>query len=138
MDKILHTSNKATRYRDILQASIGLVIGYSVATLLYLVKGHAIIAIIIASISSAIAICALFIPSAHFVIQKTLGWFAYWVGRLLSYILLLPLFYLFFVPARILRDCLGKDPLQLKKTVDKKTYWEPREKEELHQYRRQF
>ncbi|MDH3327703.1 MAG: hypothetical protein OEM01_00540 [Desulfobulbaceae bacterium] len=138
MNKNPETPDQASRTQDIRQACIGLVIGFSVAAFLYFKKNHALLALIIASISASVAICAFFIPPAHHAIQKSFAWLAHWVGQLLGYILLVPLFYLFFVPARIVSGLLGKDPLRLKCTGKEKTYWEAREKVELSQYRRQF
>lgn len=130
--------DQASRARDVRQAWIGLVIGFIVAAFLYFKKDHALLALIIGSISVSIAICTFFIPPAHHAIKKSFAWLAHWVGQILAYILLVPLFYLFFVPSRIVRGLLGKDPLRLKRTGEEKTYWEPREKVELSQYRRQF
>lgn len=138
MRKSVITSSQAFCNRDIRQACIGLVIGFCVAAFLYFKKDHVIMALIVMSISVSVATCAFFIPSAHQAIQKFFAWLAYWVGQLLAYILLVPLFYLFFVPTRIVRELLGKDPLRLKRTGKESTYWEPRSKVELSQYRRQF
>jgi len=138
MNTYQETKDQTSRHRDIRQACIGLAIGFSVAAFLYFKSNHPLLALVVASISSIIAICALFIPSAHQAIQKLFAALAHWIGTLLTYILLVPLFYLFFVPTRIVRGLLGKDPLHLKRTGEEATYWEPREKVELTQYRRQF
>lgn len=138
MNKYQKTPDQASRTRDIRQACIGLAIGFSVAAFLFFKKDHTLLALLIAGISSGVAICTFFIPPAHHAIQKSLAWLAHWVGQLLAYILLVPLFYLFFVPAGIIRGMRGKDPLHLKRTGEETTYWEPREKVELPQYRRQF
>lgn len=138
MNKYPEIPDQASRAGVIRQASIGLVIGFSVAAFLYFKKDHALLALIVASISVSIAICTFFIPPAHRAIQKSFEWLAHWVGQLLAYILLVPLFYLFFVPTRIVRGLMGKDPLHLKHTGNETTYWEPREKVKLSQYRRQF
>jgi len=140
MNKDQKTPEQTSRTHDIRQACIGLAIGFSVAAFLFFKKDHTLLALLIASISTSIATCAFFIPSAHHAIQKSFAWLAHWVGQILAYILLVPLFYLFFVPSRIVRGLLGKDPLhlKLKRAGEETTYWEPREKVELSQYRRQF
>lgn len=129
----------ASRNKDVVQGLIGLAIGWSVAAFLYFKKCHVTPAIIIASISGIIACCAFFIPPAHHAIQRFFARLAHFVGRALAFVLLVPLFYLFFVPARFIRTLTGKDPLHLKRRGDETTYWEPRVKNtDLEQYRRQF
>lgn len=138
MNKSFLDLNFLARPKDILEAIIGLAVGYGIASFLYFFKDHTVVALLIFCISTGIAICALFIPPAHEAIQKFFWRLGNLVGRILTYILLFPLFYLFFVPASFLRNLRGKDPLQLKHDSNKQTYWESRDKEELHQYRRQF
>lgn len=138
MKKNPETADRVSRTQDIRQACIGLVIGCCVAAFLYFKKDQVVFALVVVGISVSVAICAFFIPFAHRVIQKSFARLAFWVGQLMAIMLLVPLFYLFFFPARIVREIFGKDPLQLKRTGKETTYWTPRAKNKLSQYRRQF
>lgn len=123
----------------IIKGLVGLCIGLGVASFLFFKKDHPIPAAIIATISVSIATCALFIPSAFAKIDAFFQRLGNWVGQGLAYILLVPLFWLFFVPAHICMAIAGTDKLKLKYPSKEPTFWEPRPKvQDESYYRRQF
>ena len=83
--------------------------------------------------------CALFVPPAFAAIEgfgKKLG---VWVGTGLTYLLLVPFFYLVFVPGRLVLALMGKDPMQREFPTKEASCWSPRrtKMDEAH-YRKQF
>jgi hypothetical protein len=127
------------RKSHIIKGLIGLCIGFGFASFLYFKQHHVIAPIVIATISSIIGICALFIPAAFARIDSFFNKAGHVVGQGLAYVLLVPLFFLFFVPAHIIMSIMGKDKLKLKYPSAEPTFWEPRAKvEDIAYYRRQY
>ena len=118
---------------------IGLAIGYSAAALLYLAKGLTAAPLVIFSIATGIALCALFVPTAYRAIHSFFARAGHVVGVGIAYLLLVPLFYLFFTPIRVYRTLAGKDPLRLRADGARASYWEarPADTDPTH-YRRQY
>ena len=83
-------------------------------------------AAIVTGISTVVLICGLFIPPAFLAIEKFGLKLGEWVATSLTWILLVPFFYICFVPGRIIISLAGKDPLNLKFSSTAKTYWVPR------------
>ena len=135
-------AEKASRHNrkdDVIKGLVGLAIGGSAAAYLYFKKEHVVAATVVASISGTISCCALFIPPAFAKIDAFFNRGAHYVGQFLAYVLLVPLFYLFFVPAHLLMAMTGKDKLKLKYPSKQPTFWEPRPKvEDTTYYRKQF
>lgn len=118
---------------------VGLVLGYSVAAYLFFGRGHVVAPAIIFSLSSGVALCALFAPAAYQVLHGFFLRVGHKVGIAVSYLLLVPLFYFFFVPARLLRALTGHDPLRLSAKAARDTYWTPRQVDaNPDSYRKQY
>lgn len=83
-------------------------------------------AVVVWCISGFISFTALFMPRLHDAIKRGLIWFAHLVGLGLSWLLLVPFYYLCFVPGRIWLSIRGKDPMQRAFPTDEKSYWVPR------------
>jgi len=61
------------------------------------------------------------------------------VGTGLTYLLLVPFFFVCFVPARFILQAMGKDPLQREWNKDSKTYWADKAPQgDVERYKRQF
>ncbi len=116
------TVSHATRGK----ACVQFVIAFTIALILYFLFKKPVMAAIVAVISIVILGCGLFIPSAFMAIERFGLKLGEWVATGLTWILLVPFFYICFVPGRLIMALRGKDPLNLKFSSDAKTYWVPR------------
>lgn len=82
--------------------------------------------IVICSIALVIATCGFFIPPAYAAIERFFVRFGVGIATGLTWILLLPFFYIVFAPARLILLLRGKDPMKRKWPTDAATYWSPR------------
>ena len=100
--------------------------------------GHHTMSYVVVSISSVVFICSVFIPAIYAKIHALFQKLALIIGTTLTYVLLVPFFYIAFPMGRISQLIKGKDPLCRKFEADKPSYWEDRPKvEDLEHYRRQ-
>jgi hypothetical protein len=113
---------KSTGKRSVIQSSIALTVAL---VLLFLFK-KPVMAGIVTGISATVLICGLFIPSAFLAIEKLGLKLGEWVATGLTWLLLVPFFYICFVPGRIVMTLQGKDPLNLNFSAKVQTYWVPR------------
>ena len=89
-------------------------------------------------IASFVLVSGLFIPPFWRGIEAFGQFLAKFVGTALTWGLLVPFFYLVFVPGRLMLKLKGKDPMQQAFPTDKETYWEPRPPvASVEQYRKQ-
>jgi hypothetical protein len=112
---------EGTWKRAIIQFSVA----GSIALLLFFFFKRPVMASVVFGISTVILVCGLFIPPAFKAIEHFGQKLGEWVGTGLTWLLLVPFFYLCFVPARIIAAIRGKDPLNLKLSSKAKTYWVP-------------
>jgi hypothetical protein len=101
-------------------------IAYAIAGLLYLWLDHLVGPILVVVIATSIAFCGFFIPPAYAAIERFFLRFAVWVAAALTWILLVPVFYMIFFPAGIFLTLRGKDPMERACPTDKPTYWSKR------------
>lgn len=95
--------------------------------------------IIILTISIILFCCAVFFPSIYQIIHRIFQVFGRWVGRVLTWVLLVPFFYIFFPIGRLIQKISGNDPLHRRCPSSKRSYWIVRESGSDHEgYRRQF
>lgn len=93
---------------------------------------------IVLGLSGVVLVCGLFIPPAFMAIERFGHNLGKWVATGLTWLLLVPFFYICFVPARIIMAISGKDPLNLKFNSRATTYWIPRKPvTDLRQYEKQ-
>lgn len=101
--------------------------------------GHRLGSYIIWSLACAFLFCGLFIPAAYRSIDRF--FFAVlpkWVATALNWLLLVPFFFVIFVPARLIQLLTGNDPMTRKVPTDLPTYWIPRKPvASLDQYKKQ-
>ena len=84
--------------------------------------------VIVATIGLTIALVGLLSPTGLYVaIENGFRVLAQWLGRALTWVLLLPLFYLFFLPFGLVLRAGRRDRLQRWTDAEASTYWEPRE-----------
>ena len=125
----------AYRKRSLLQFSIMLII----ASLLFFLFHHIVFGIIIYCLSFLVLLCGFFIPHAFAVFDKTGRFLGTFAGRLLTYLLLVPFFYLCFFPGRLILKLLGKDPMKRGFEPNATTYWISREDtEDTSHYKVQY
>jgi hypothetical protein len=118
-----------------IQAVIMGIIGF----LLYRYLGHERMAYVVWSLALGVLASAVFLPPVFAAIEGFGRKLGLWVGTGLTYLLLVPFFYLVFVPGRAILWARSKDPMQRTFPTPEKTCWVPRKSrmDDRH-YRKQF
>jgi hypothetical protein len=117
------------------QAAVLLVI----ALLLYFLAHHRVMAGIVVGLACVVVLGGLFVPPVFRAIDRFGRWLGHVVGAALTWILLVPFFYLCFVPGRFLLLVLRKDPMKRELAKDVPSYWIPYATHEARDYyRKQF
>jgi hypothetical protein len=102
-------------------------------------KGKPAAAGILWSLGALLLISGFLIPSLFAKIEQAGRWFGKGVGTAITWLLLVPMFYLVFVPGRLILRIRGIDPMCRKFPTDAPTYWVPRKPVvNLDEYKRQF
>lgn len=102
-------------------------------------KGKPVAAGVLFGIGALLLVSGFLIPALFLTIEKAGRWFGKWVGTAITWILLTPVFYLVFVPGRLILMMQGIDPMSRKFPTDAKTYWVPRKPvTSVDEYKRQF
>ena len=91
---------------------------------------HTVLAVIVYSLSALNLIGGLFIPPLFLLFDRFGKFLAVVFGKVLTWVLLVPFFYLCFVPGRLIMLILGKDPMKRKLDPDAETYW--MDKKDMH------
>lgn len=86
-------------------------------------RGHRIGPATVVTIATVIAVCGFFIPAAFAAIERFFLRFAAVVATTLTWLLLVPVFYLIFAPAHWMLALRGKDPMFRRCPTDQTTYW---------------
>ena len=90
-------------------------------------------------VSGILLVSGLFIPPVFNRIEQFGRWFGKWAGMVITWVLLVPMFFLVFMPGRFILKMRGIDPMCRKFPTDAKTYWVPRKPvTNLEEYKRQF
>jgi len=133
---ILHRlASKGFWMEVVIQVLVGTLIGWF---LLYHTFGHRVVPYIIWTIGSIMVFTALFMPAVHARIKRGLLWFGVKVGNGVTWIVLVPFFYLCFLPIRLSMKLKGKDPMERKFDPKATTYWVPRAAiQNMDQYKKQ-
>ena len=96
-------------------------------------------AMIVCGIAAFLLVAGLWMPTVFRRIERAVGALAAGVGVLLTWVLLLPLFYLVFTPGRLILKVRGKDPLRREFPGSDTTFWIPhRSRTDEADYRKQF
>jgi hypothetical protein len=80
---------------------------------------------LVACMGIAMVVIGAISPKALHAIDHVFQVFGTWVGLALSWILLVPVFVLCFVPARVILKLKGKDPMLRQFQKEKPSYWTP-------------
>lgn len=111
----------------------------AVVGVIFFLLGRLITAKVLWGVSLVLLVSGLFIPAVFNRIEQFGRWFGKWVGLAITWVLLAPVFYLVFVPGRLILKLQGIDPMCRKFPTDAKTYWVPRKPvTNLEEYKRQF
>lgn len=102
------------------------IIAFTVAAL-FAFFHRIIFAGIAAGIGLIILICGLFIPKLYAAIERIIGAFASGVGQFLTWLLLVPFYYLCFLPARIILALSKRDPMKRAWDPSAPTYWDKKQ-----------
>lgn len=120
--------------RAVIQAAIVGGIGWFALS-----RGHKGMAIFLISVATFLLISGLFIPWLFLAFETFGKKFGQWAGGALTWLLLMPTFFIVFFPGRILLWILQKDPMRLRFPSNEETYWVPRPPvENIEQYSKQF
>ncbi len=123
------------RVRVLVQIAIMTLAG----TIVYFLFGHRIIAGIIWFLACLLLFGFLFSPTIVSGFERFGAWLGQFVGTALTYILLVPMFYIVFTFGRLVITFLGRDPLQRKWKPEASTYWEDRKTPfDATHFKRQF
>ncbi len=95
----------------------------TVAVLAITVWHHRVMGGCVLGLAAATLVVGFCAPKAYRAVQRGLGVFAHWVGRALTWLLLVPFFYLVFTPARVLLFLRGKDPMSRTPDPEAASYW---------------
>lgn len=122
-----------------LKVGLQIAVMLAAAAVIGLHFGHKAAGLGLVVLAAYVLVTALFVRRAYDAFQRGVGMVARGVGVALTWILLVPFFYLTFVPGRAIMTLKGKDPLTRKFPSDEPTYWVAREPEEKpDHYRKQF
>ncbi len=118
---------------------IQFVVMASVGLLFYFVLGHAIMAYVLWGISTLLLSGILFFDRVLHGFEVTGKWLAHGIGTGVTWILLVPFFYIVFGTGRFFLKLRGKDPMRRKLDPEAESYWTPHQKLDIEtRYHRQF
>jgi hypothetical protein len=106
---------------------------------LYRFVGHRIMAFVVWGFALVVLASSLLIPRLFAAIERFGRRLGLWLGTALTYLLLVPFFYLVFVPGRVILMLTGRDPMQRRFPSPEDSCWVLREsKMDDDHYRKQF
>jgi hypothetical protein len=99
------------------------VVASGVASYQVFFRHHYIAGGILYGIAALLLIAALFVPPLHAAITRFFRWFGRGVGVGVTWLLLVPFYFLFFTTARVFLTLTGKDPLTRRWEKSAASYW---------------
>ncbi|MBN1698038.1 MAG: hypothetical protein JW881_11030 [Spirochaetales bacterium] len=116
-----NTSSKTILLRIIIQAAIMLIAG----GLLYFFSTHYIVAIILAATGVLVLVTGIFLRPVSGVVIRFQHIVMKFTGIIVTWLLLVPFYFLWFVPARLVQLLRNKDPLERSFPGTGESYWTP-------------
>jgi hypothetical protein len=113
------TSPPRSRIKPVVFACIG----WLVAALLFFGWHHRVMPAIVVVLSTLTLVGGLWIPSLHDALQRALRGFGRAVGQTLTYLTLVPFFYLVFPLARLGLRLRGRDPMARQFPAEEASCW---------------
>jgi hypothetical protein len=127
-------ATRSVRLRGVIAGAVGLVAG----TLLFLFWSR-ILGIVALSIGGVTALSALVSPNGiHRQLNRAVGLMAFLVGTILTWLILVPVFYLVFFPFGLIARRGSRDPLERRRDPAAKTYWRTRTETPAERYERLY
>lgn len=127
-------NRSGTAKRAVLQALIPFA-----AAALMVRKGHTTAAGIVGGIGAVMLLSGLFIPAMFLKLERGGRWLGKAAGVGLTWLLLVPMFYLVFFPGRLILMLTGNDPMARKFPTKAPTYWIARKPVlSAEEYKRQY
>lgn len=108
--------------RALIQTAVMVVI----ASILYFWAKHQLMGTIVYSLAGIVLVSGLIVPPVFNAIERFGKALGHYVATGLTWVLLVPFFYIVFAPAHALQRMRGKDPLCRSCPTQEKTYWIPR------------
>ncbi len=120
------------------RASLQALIPFAVAVFLAW-KGRMIAGGVVGGIGVVVLLSGLLVPALFLKLEQGGRWLGKAAGVGLTWLLLVPMYYLVFAPGRLLLMMTGKDPMARKFPTNEKTYWIARKPvASPDEYKRQF
>lgn len=117
---------------------VTLSIAWAIGCLL-LFYGHSTIALLAFSISTFVFIASRFFPKVYAAIELIFQKFSVFVGKTITWVLLVPFFYICFSIGKIAQILKRKDPMHRTLEPDSISYWQAcDERSSVEDYKRQF
>ncbi len=111
----------------------------AVAALFYFWKGHRVLPAVLGGLAVLNLLLGLVAPRAFGAVDRALMAFGRGCGEVVTWLLLTPFYYLFFVPARLIQWAARRDPLQRRFPDTPASYWVSRRPvKSMDDYRKQF
>lgn len=123
-----------TLRRAVFQALVGGIAG----ALVFFFTARRAIAFVVWAIALFLLTTGIVLPRFYRLIDKGMQRFGHAVGVALTYLLLVPFYYLIFVPGHGLMRLLGRDPLKMRFPDKNPTAWSPRPPMKPNHFKRQF
>ncbi|NKB25481.1 MAG: hypothetical protein GKR87_14110 [Kiritimatiellae bacterium] len=121
-----------------IEATVETLISSIIACLLFFKWDKPIMATVVFCVGGFFLFAKFAIPTLYSTLRVYLLRFAHFVGLVLTWVLLVPVFYLCFVPGRFIQRLKGNDPLTRKCPSNEVTYWVPRPPTtDMNQYKKQ-
>jgi len=131
-------SGKVEVQPSLLVSLVTLVVGWTIGSLLYC-YGHTTVAVLAFGISLFVFLAARFFPSVYSVVEQIFQRFSSVIGLTLTWIFLVPFFFICFPFGRMAQVLKRKDPMSRKLDPDTTSYWQSCDKTSTtEEYKRQF
>lgn len=115
-----------------------LLAAWTIGSILYFYN-HTGIAIVAFSISTFVFIASRFFPKVYCFIEGVFQKFSSLVGSVLTWIFLLPFFYICFPIGKMVHILKKKDPMHRKFDLEAASYWQScKKRDSVEDYKRQF
>jgi len=121
------------------QAVIQVIVMGAIGFVLYRWIGHETFAKVVWGLAAVILVLGLVAPRAYRPVHRFGLWLGKIIGALLTYVLLIPLYFLVFLPGALVLRLQGRDPMHRRARDRAYTCWIPRRRPaERETYSRQF
>ena len=107
------------------RAALQAMVSFSAALILRYAFGRDVMAWVVAGIGGLLLLSGLLAPRFYVMLEGGLKRFGLLVGQGLTWLVLVPFYFLVFVPARFFLMLRGRDPMERRFDEQASTYWVP-------------